>query len=233
MSQDQKTTYQTIKAIVLKRIHDNTWPPGALLPGEVELAEEFQCARATVNRAMRELADDGIIDRKRKSGTRVKSAPTRQARFVIPIIRTEIEETGATYRYALIERTLQRAPAWLRGQLGLSPDAQVLHLQCVHYADGKPFQFENRWIHLAPVPQARQADFDKTGPNEWLIDQVPFTDAEVTFSAALAAAEVAALMSIPEGTALFTSERTTWLANEPVTFAQFHFHSGYRMTTRL
>ena len=62
------------------------------MPGEVDLAEEFGCARATVNRAMRELADEGFIDRKRKAGTRIKSSPTRHAKFAIPLIRDEIEK---------------------------------------------------------------------------------------------------------------------------------------------
>ena len=108
-------------------------PQGALVPGEIELAEEFHCARATMNRAMRELADDGIIDRKRKSGTRVKVSPTRQAKFVIPLIRKEIEDTGSSYRYTLVQRQKRRAPVWLQGRLGLSPQSNVLHLHCMHF----------------------------------------------------------------------------------------------------
>ena len=56
-----RTSYHDIKAIVLTRIRENIWPPGANLPGEIELAKEFGCARATVNRAMRELVDEGIL----------------------------------------------------------------------------------------------------------------------------------------------------------------------------
>ena len=233
MSSPKKASYQAIKANVLQRIRDNVWPPGTLMPGEIELAEEFQCARATVNRAMRELAEDGIIDRKRKSGTRVKSAPTRQAKFVIPLIRQEIENTGAAYRYSLIHREKRQAPGWLRGRLGLPLEADVLNLQCMHYADGKPFQYENRWIHLAPVPLAEETDFGAIGPNEWLVNQVPFTEAELAFSASLASDEVAPMMNVDEGSALFMAERTTWLSDEPVTYAQLYFHPGYRMTTRL
>ena len=87
----KRISYQDIKALALKRIRNKTWPPGSIMPGEVDLAEEFGCARATVNRAMRELADEGFIDRKRKAGTRIKSSPTRHAKFAIPLIRDEIE----------------------------------------------------------------------------------------------------------------------------------------------
>ena len=228
-----KTTYKSIKASVLERIRSNHWPPGTLMPGEIELAEEFQCARATVNRAMRALADDGIIDRKRKSGTRVKEAPIRQAKFRIPLIRKEIEDTGKTYRYSLVHREELPAPGWLRGKLGLPAKARVLHVQCMHYSDGMPFQYENRWINLASVPEAASASFEDIGPNEWLVNQVPFTDAELTFSASSASEEVAEFLTIERGTAVFTAERVTWLSGKPVTQAQFYFHPGYQMATRL
>ena len=98
-------TWQSLYAEVSNRISGGVWKPGELIPGEVELAREFGCARATVNRAMRELADDGIIERRRKAGTRVRQAPVRQARFDIPIVRGEIEEKGAEYRYSLVSST--------------------------------------------------------------------------------------------------------------------------------
>jgi GntR family histidine utilization transcriptional repressor len=182
---------------------------------------------------MRELAEDGIIDRKRKSGTRVKATPTRQAKFVIPLVRLEVESLGKNYRYSLINKEKQTAPGWLRGRLGLPSDSEVLHLECMHYADGKPFQYENRWINLAPVEEASEADFEKIGPNEWLVNKVPFTDAELTFSASIAAQHIADLLAIEMGVALFTTERTTWLDDIPVTYAQLYFHPGYQMTTRL
>ena len=229
----KKTSYQAIKAEVLERIRTDVWPPGTLMPGEIELAEEFQCARATVNRAMRELADEGIITRKRKSGTRVKTAPTRQAKFVIPLVRMEIESAGKTYRYSLVNREELKAPDWLRGKLGLESGTEVLHLKCMHYAGNMPFQYENRWINLKSVPKALTTAFEDIGPNEWLVDQIPFTDVELSFSASSATTEVAELLTVEAGAALFKAERATWLNGVPVTYAQLYFHPGYQMTTRL
>jgi GntR family transcriptional regulator, histidine utilization repressor len=172
-----------VKREVLARIRSNLWAPGALLPGEVELAAEFGCARATVNRALRELSDEGLIDRRRKAGTRVKISPVRQVRFEIPLVRVEVESTGAVYRYALVSREVVVAPDWLRARLALPAEARLLHLTCMHYSDGVPFQFEDRWINLATVPNAETADFTLANPNEWLVQEVPFTDAEIRFSA--------------------------------------------------
>ena len=49
--------WEDIRAEVLRRIRARDWPPGALIPGEEALAEEFGVARATVNRALRDLAE--------------------------------------------------------------------------------------------------------------------------------------------------------------------------------
>ncbi len=233
MPNSEKTTFRDVKQNVLDRIRDKTWAPGAIIPNEIDLAEEFGCARATVNRAMRELADEGILDRKRKAGTRVNASPIRSAKFAIPLVRVEVEATGAAYRYVLVSKKTQTAPDWLRARMDLPPDSQVMHLKCMHYADNAPFQFEDRWINIAAVPQIKQADFNNVGPNEWLLDQVPFTDVELSFSARSATVELAQFLSVPIGEPIFTAERTTWLNKTPVTFAQLSFGRGYRMTTRL
>lgn len=232
MPTTEKTTFRDVKQTVLDRIRDKTWASGAIIPNEIDLAEEFGCARATVNRAMRELADEGILDRKRKAGTRVNAAPIRNAKFAIPLVRVEVEATGATYRYVLVSQQAQTAPDWLRARLDLPVNSPVVHLKCMHYADNAPFQFEDRWINTAAVPQIDQADFSALGPNEWLLDQVPFTDVELSFTARAADAELAQFLSVSTGDPTFTAERSTWLNNTPVTFAQMSFGRGYRMTTR-
>ncbi|HBB82878.1 MAG TPA: GntR family transcriptional regulator, partial [Sulfitobacter sp.] len=50
-----KVTYRDVKSDILSKITKGEWPLGSLVPNEVDLAETYGCARATVNRAMREL----------------------------------------------------------------------------------------------------------------------------------------------------------------------------------
>ena len=233
MSANAKISFRDVKESVLRRIRDKTWTPETTMPSEVELAEEFGCARATVNRAMRELAEEGIIDRKRKAGTRVNASPVRKAKFAIPLVRAEIEAAGETYRYFLVKREIRTAPNWLRARLELAPDSRVLHLQCMHYAGRAPFQFEDRWINIGTVPDAEQADFSETGPNEWLVERVPFSEAELSFFATSADETLAEFLAVRAGEPIFSAERITWLEQSPVTFARMSFARGYRMTTRL
>ena len=228
----QHTTYRDIKADILRKITKGDWRPGASIPNEIELAASYGVARATVNRAMRELAEEGIIERKRKAGSKVRMSPLRRARFDIPLVRREIEDQGQAYRYALISTAVEAAPDWLRARLNLDAKTEVLHLVCMHFADGSPYQYEDRWINLALLPEAREADFSVLGPNEWLVAAVPFSDAEISFSAATADQALANHLSCSPGDPLFQLERSTWWQDQAVTYVRLVYRPGHRMTTR-
>lgn len=228
----QNTTYRDIKADILRKITMGDWSPGASIPNEIELAANFGVARATVNRAMRELAEEGIIERKRKAGSKVRMSPLRRARFDIPLVRREIENQRQAYRYALISSSVKGAPDWLRARLNLDTTTEVLHLVCMHFADGSPYQFEDRWINLGLLPEAREANFSIAGPNEWLVAAVPFSDAEISFSAATADQTLANHLGCSPGDALFQLERSTWWQDQAVTYVRLVYRPGHRMTTR-
>ena len=57
--------WRSVHDEVLRRIHAREWAPGSLIPNEADLALEFGCARSTVNRALRTLAEAGLLDRRR------------------------------------------------------------------------------------------------------------------------------------------------------------------------
>lgn len=231
MNNQKQVGFQDIQNEVLNRIQTRIWPQGSLLPTELELAAEFGCARATVNRALRELAEQGIVTRKRKGGTRVVTTPVKQAKLPIAVVRQTIEDMNARYRYALVNRALMDCPAWLQAKLGIAEGAKILHLLCMHHADNRPFQFEERWINVATVPHVVDEDFLNVGPNEWLLAEVPFSNAEIAFSAIPATGQLQEFLSVPPGTPLFQMERTTWFRSNPVTFVRMTFHQGYQMRT--
>lgn len=226
-------TYRAVKAEILRRIRNRDWGPGDLLPPEVELAEDFGCARATVNRAMRELTDEGVLHRRRRAGTRVSAEPVRRARLDIALTRSEIEATGKTYGYKLLERKEENAPAWLCKSLDIASGTPIIHVSALHFAGNKPWQHELRWINLNVAPEAANETFTKTGPNEWLVSAVPFSDAAVEFSAAIANSDTAHQLKLDKGAPVFVAERTTWLHSTPITHARLSYPPDYRMRTTL
>ena len=225
--------YLSIRDTLYRRIAEGKWAPGELIPGEVDLAREFDVTRPTIGRALRELADAGLIERRRKAGTRVARRVARDARVVIPLVREEVERRGSSYRYRLLHRSVTAAPEHVRAILGLRTGEKAMHLQCLHLADGRPWQLEQRWISLAAVPQAQQESFETRGPNEWLLAEVPYSTAEHVFRAARPTAEDADLLALAPGEPVFAIERTTWLEDRAVTFVRLlHPGDGYTLATR-
>lgn len=232
MNAHKRISFQFVRDEVKRRIETRVWPQGALLPTETQLAEEFNCARATVNRALRELAEQGFVERKRKSGTRVKKLPSKQAKLELSLVRQVVEDQNAAYRYSLVERNVAPSPGWLSSQLSLQANARVLHLVCMHYADNRPFQHEERWVNIAAVPEIETADLEQTSPHEWLLDAAPFSVAEIAFSAISADSGLADYMGTTTAAAMMQLERTTWKDGVPLSFARMTFHPGYCIRTR-
>jgi GntR family histidine utilization transcriptional repressor len=232
VAEQKRISFQVVRDEVKRRIESRIWPQGALLPTETQLAEEFNCARATVNRAMRELADQGFVERKRKSGTRVKKEPSKHAKLELSLARQVIENQNATYRYALVERNVMSSPGWLSSQLSVSPDAPVLHVICMHYANNRPFQLEERWININAIPEVEHADLSEHGPHEWLLNAAPFTDAEIAFCAVSADSRLAEFMGTTAGTSMIQMERTIRKDDNPITFARVTHHPGYYIRTK-
>lgn len=223
-------SYRTIKADLLRRIQSGEWPPGSRVPDEVELAESYGVARTTLARAMRGLVEDGIIERRRKAGTHVRMTPLRQARFKIPLVRDEITGAGADYRYELLRSAIVSAPPALVNRMWLAPQTRLRHLLCIHYANDKAYQLEDRWINLAAVPDAATADFTESGPNEWLVSKIPYSSAEIGFTAIEASAEEVQHLGCNPGAALFCIERRTEWEGQSLTYVKLTYRHGHRLT---
>jgi len=228
------TTYRDVKAAILARIVSREWPPGALIPSEEDLARAHGCARATANRALRELAESGIVERRRKAGTRVALRSARGAVFDIPVVRVEIERAGKRYGYRRLARAEHAADDALIGRLDVATGAPALFVRCLHLADGEPYQLEHRWISLDAAPAARAESFAHISPNEWLVREIPYSRAEHAFSAATPEQTERDLLRLGADEPVFVIERRTWLGAAPVTYVRLsHPGARYRMVSRL
>jgi GntR family histidine utilization transcriptional repressor len=222
--------WESIRAEVLRRIRVRDWPPGALMPTEEELAAEFGVARATVNRALRDLAEAGVLERKRKAGTRVAALPVRKATLDIPVIRQEVEARGQSHSFQVLKQAFMEPAVPVASRLGLGPGIRLLYLETLHLADGKPFVLESRWLNSEILPRP-MPDFQSQSANEWLVAHVAYVSGDIAFTAEAASAREAAVLGVVPGTALFITERTTWTAEAPITLVRLAHAPGYRVQT--
>lgn len=222
--------WEDIRAEVLRRIRQRQWPPGDLIPTEEALAVEFGCARATVNRALRDLAEAGVLERRRKAGTRVAMLPIRKATLDIPVIRQEIEARGQVHAFRVLQQHEGPPPVPIASRLGLPATARLIYLETLHLADGQPFVLETRWLNPLVLPTPLP-DFAALSANEWLVAHIAYATGDIAFSAQTASAHESAVMGLAPHAALFITERTTWTAEAPITFVRLAHAPGYRVQT--
>ncbi|MEM7764388.1 MAG: GntR family transcriptional regulator [Pseudomonadota bacterium] len=206
--------YEAIRAELLNRIRSNVWPPGFSVPREEDLAEEFGVARGTVRRALASLVAAGLLERRKRAGTRVVEPTSHQSTLKIPIIRHEIETQGRQYGY----RRLSASDGIItHDHQDLFAGASLRHIVCLHLGDGSPYQLENRLINVDLVPEALNEAFAEISPNEWLLAQAPYSSVRTTMRAAAAHGDAATYLALPTGAPVFVIERITRLDGVPVT----------------
>jgi GntR family histidine utilization transcriptional repressor len=76
-SADKPTLYKQIRIDIERRILTGEWPPGHRIPFEHELMSHYGCSRMTVSKALSELAQADLIERRRKAGSFVRSSSQR------------------------------------------------------------------------------------------------------------------------------------------------------------
>ncbi|PRD42532.1 histidine utilization repressor [Phyllobacterium phragmitis] len=222
-SESPPSLHQRILGDIEAHIFSGDWPPGYRIPFEHELTEQYGCSRMTVNKALTQLAKAGLIERKRRSGSFVAQPQSQAAILEIHDIREEVQQLGLPYRYELVKMRKRKAGASDRKRLDVGTDASLLDLSCRHFAGPRPFCLEERIINLSSVPEASGEDFRQVAPGPWLLDRVPWSNAEHNIRAVAAEHETAEALAIPEGAPCLVVERRTWNAGQPITHVRLTY----------
>lgn len=128
--------------------------PGAVLPGEVALAQRFGVAVGTVRRALADLVGEGLLARRPRVGTVVTGrSPEHSLRFFFRYFRLHGAD-GSLKRSRAVPLSLEEAPADAgeAARLGLDPGAPLLRLVRLRVVDGQPVMIDRYRIAAARVP---------------------------------------------------------------------------------
>jgi GntR family histidine utilization transcriptional repressor len=224
-----RLSWTDVRDEIRARILDRTYNPGDKLPRDEDIARDLGCARATVQRAMQDLSQIGLVARKRKGGTRVLSDPVTRMTVDIPITRREIEQRGSTYGYRLISRRIEPTPRAVMARFGIDQPVAMLRVKALHLADGRPYMFEDRWIDTRSTPRILEVDLTRESANEWLVRNKPYSRVCVRFSAMNVDAETARHLATATGGAVFVIDRTTWIDEAPITTVRAVAAPGYQL----
>lgn len=201
--------YHQIFLILRNRIYGGEIQPGHLVPGEQDLAAEFDVSRITAKRALNELADAGLVVRERGRGTRVIHRPPAPA--VASSVEGWLESItlmGISTEARVLEFDYAEASEDVAHALEIQPGADVQHAVRVRSLDGEPMSY---LITYVPGDIGRQFDRDD-------LDRVPLlrllemagvevASARQSISAVVAGTSIANALSIQSGSPLIEVRR--------------------------
>lgn len=118
-------------------IASGSLPPGARLENEVSISERLSLSRPTVRRAIQELVDKGLLVRRRGIGTQVVHGSVAR-QIDLTSLHDDLARSGRVPSTRVLDVTLAHAAPEIAAQLGLAPEARVLKIRRVRFADAAP-----------------------------------------------------------------------------------------------
>lgn len=201
--------YGQVKGFIKSRISSGEWKPGDPVPSEAALIAQFGISRMTVNRALRELAAEGLVTRVQGSGTRVAQLHRISSRLTIRDIHEEVTERGHVHTTQVLLVAQERAGAALARSLKLRSGARVFHTVLIHLENSVPIQYEDRYVNPAAAPDYLETDFSHISPTLHLLQHAPLTEASYSIEACLPTADEAKHLGIRRSESCLAMMRRT------------------------
>ncbi len=222
-----KPRYQQLKDLIIGRISSGELRPADRVPSENELVESMNVSRMTANRALRELHDEGYVERIAGRGTFVSDFRSQSHLLEVKSIADEIAGRGHTHTSEVVRQSRQHARGEVARALHVEQGNDVFHLLLVHYENGAPVQVEDRHVLASFAPRCLEQDFRRVTPSAYLTSVAPLQEAEQVVRAAMPNAAVRQRLNMAEGEPALVVIRRTWSKGRPVTFSRLH-HPGSR-----
>ncbi len=219
--------YQRVKQHLKQALAQGRWRPGVLMPSESELVAQFGVSRMTVNRALRELQTEGLVERVQGVGTFAAELHRVSSTLTIRSVQEDIEARGHQHHAEVHLQREESAGSALALQLGLPQGATVFHTLIVHHDNGLPLQCEDRYVNPAAAPDYLTVDFTRITPTRYLLDVAPMWDAQYSIEAGLPSTEEAGLLDIKLDEPCLIMVRRTIFGGVPITLARL-VHPGVR-----
>lgn len=195
------------------RIVSGALPPGDRLD-ESALAAESRASRNVTREALDLLRAEGLIERRRGSGTRVLEAKFGHGLDRLAGLAEALAERGSVHNQVRVAEVVAEPPAPVADRLGLSPGDPVVRLERLRLIDDVPLSLD--LSHLPADVGRPLLDADLAGTDVFALIEAAghrLGRAELTVHATNATPRVARALRIEPGDAIFTIERLTRLAD--------------------
>lgn len=183
---------------------------GDSLPGEQKLAESFGVSRVTVRRALKSLAEAGLVERRAGSGTvvRTSSVSEKPVAMDFSTLMPQLAEMSQSTVARLLSFNYETPPDHVRKSMHLEKYARVQRATRIRLTDDVPFSHLTTYVPEHIARNYSENDLANS-PLFKLLERggVTIDQAHQSVSATLAGPETAEALEIAVGSALLSLNR--------------------------
>lgn len=129
------TKYEVITSDIRKKIQNGTYGASAQLPTEPEMCEAYKVSRITVKKAIDQLVMEGLVIKKRGSGTFVKGLEDHKGQLFTQLNGLYINMDKTTIHSEIVLFEVVAAGKFIADKLNIEEDAFVYHIIRYRYDD--------------------------------------------------------------------------------------------------
>lgn len=150
--------YEVVKRQITEAIMIGKLVPGSVLPSEVALSQTYGVAVGTIRRALMDLTNDGLLSRRRKTGTVVTGRkPQHSLRLFFQYFRLHGLDgslSKSVTKVTSLDRSLA-SPGDAR-KLQIDEGSPIVNFHRVRYIDDRPIMHETLTLSCERVPDFPQ-----------------------------------------------------------------------------
>lgn len=225
--------YIQIQNFIEEQINAQVWMPGSKIPTELELTKQFNVSRMTVNKAIRDLVSQGLLERTPRLGTFVCHKKAESPLNHIRNIADEIHQRGKSYSNKVLSQQTLLADEEIAIRLGVKLETPIFFSEIIHFEDDIALQLERRWVNPQFAPHYIEQDFSQATPNEYLTKNCPLSSIEHTVEAVIANGDIQTHLNLSTSQPCLLLNRRTWSKQNLISVALlYHPADKYKLSLK-
>jgi GntR family transcriptional regulator len=138
--------YYQLESHIKNQINAGIILPGDSIPSEREYAENYGISRMTVRQAINSLVNEGLLYRKKGSGTFVSEKKIEQPLQGLTSFTEDMKKRGLSPTSKLIHFEIIPANSFIANELKINEFAPVYEIKRIRLADGEPMALETNYL---------------------------------------------------------------------------------------
>lgn len=222
----KRPLFKEIKDFIKKQIENAVYKTGDKIPTEMELAKTFNTSRQTVNKALRDLVLDDIIERFPRSGSFVKAKIAQTSILDLKNIAVEIIERGNNYSNELVSLNEIKANEKIAKILNVVKDQKVYISQMIHKENGVPVRFDTRYIKPSSCKNYINQTFKDTTPAAYLLKNCPVDKVDNSIEAIIVEEDIQDYLDISKNEPCLKISRVVTSRGEVASYSKLYYPSS-------